>query len=534
MDAVYNTYPVAAFMLAVFLLAGRGRKLIFILFSLISFIACAIEMGHILLYGAKITRNTYFSILATNPDEAREFATEAFFSGAPVVTAITAVRYLAGFIFLYKKLTDYRPGFKNACAAACVILLIITGGAVYKTYAGQSSIRQWSGNAAGNAATSYYLYRTEIARLKNYDRLKNKKLDAVSLTGEKQTYVLVIGESASRVHMGVYGYKRDTTPYFSKLNEAGELYVFKDVISRYSLTYQSLKAMFSLEDIESGLTLYDGSLIELMKQAGFKTYWISTQVLFEANNLDIPGIFVNEADVAHMLTKDGSGFMQKNASYYDGKILPYLEKALDDKAEKKFIVIHLMGSHFIYKYRYPPEFGIFDGQSSGELQEDRQNTINNYDNSIRYTDYILETIIKMLKAQNGLSYMLYLSDHGETVYDTGDTSGHLDTTNFEPDLITIPFTLWISRDYRNAFPAETNRWTAYLCRSYQSDKLIYSLATLSHVNFKSNLPEKSIFSEQYQQFARHYGNFDYDKHLQDWYNEDPERRTPFLPGSCGD
>ena len=58
--------------------------------------------------------------------------------------------------------------------------------------------------------------------------------------------------------------------------------------------------------------------------------------------------------------------------------------------------------------------------------------MNSYDNSILFTDYVLNEFIKKLKQQeDAKSFLLYTSDHGEDIFDDGcDKSGHgLETKN---------------------------------------------------------------------------------------------------------
>ena len=50
-------------------------------------------------------------------------------------------------------------------------------------------------------------------------------------------------------------------------------------------------------------------------------------------------------------------------------------------------------------------------------------TINAYDNGTLYNDYIIRTCIEMVRKQDGMSAMLYFSDHGEEVYDCLKNAG---------------------------------------------------------------------------------------------------------------
>ena len=53
-----------------------------------------------------------------------------------------------------------------------------------------------------------------------------------------RTYVFIVGESANRNHLSLYGYKRNTTPKLEAMRD--ELVVFEDVISPDTHTIPSL------------------------------------------------------------------------------------------------------------------------------------------------------------------------------------------------------------------------------------------------------------------------------------------------------
>ena len=83
---------------------------------------------------------------------------------------------------------------------------------------------------------------------------------------------------------------------------------------------------------------------------------------------------------------------------------------------KQFIVLHTYGSHFNYRERYPSEDAFFlpDYPVEAEVKY-RDNLVNAYDNTIRYTDGFLARLIHMLEEQQVDAAMLYTSDHGEDI-----------------------------------------------------------------------------------------------------------------------
>ncbi len=67
--------------------------------------------------------------------------------------------------------------------------------------------------------------------------------------------------------------------------------------------------------------------------------------------------------------------------------------------------------------------------------------INYYDNTIRYTDKVLYSILQEAMAASGKTLALYFSDHGQEVYDTRSIRG-CDSRNPSRHMVEVPFILW--------------------------------------------------------------------------------------------
>ena len=127
---------------------------------------------------------------------------------------------------------------------------------------------------------------------------------------------------------------------------------------------------------------HKGSLIQFMKDAGFKTFWISNQEEF--------GLFANLVTV---LAQSADEVSFADGRRYDDALLPKYQAALADPAPKKIVFVHLNGSHYEYKDRYPAEADYFNSSAlTGKAALRAQ-----YDNSIRYTDGVLKRMLDALK-----------------------------------------------------------------------------------------------------------------------------------------
>ncbi len=210
--------------------------------------------------------------------------------------------------------------------------------------------------------------------------------------------VLGIGESLRAGNMGVYGYSRNTTPNLQKISK--EIGIYSNAFSAGTTTWTSLPAALTKSSRTPDLSK---SVVNLAKDAGYITYWISNQASAGTWDFSISSI----AEQAHF-----SDFISitEGGSEYDGVLIEQLKNILVNKKQedKIFIVLHFYGSHMNFLERYPQKYNVFT----------EDNVLNQYDNSIVYTDFIQSEIIEIVKSYDGK--YLFFSDHG-----LGDPSGDI-------------------------------------------------------------------------------------------------------------
>ena len=310
----------------------------------------------------------------------------------------------------------------------------------------------------------------------------------------KETYVLVIGESVDRKHMGIYGYERQTTPYFEKIKD--ELFVFKDVTTAYVFTSAAVKSMLLMRDSFEKTQ----SLIQFFKSAGFKIFWFSNQGKVDSFDNSVMRFgkscdeyaFIYGKDVIYSSENYNLSFKNESRrlKLWDENLLEYFEKALSDLSEKKLIILHLHGSHAPISDRYPPEFAKFSLPQK-YYDKEKASAVSLYDNSILYTDYILSEVIKGLKKSGETSAMLYLSDHGQDINDTKECNL---TARTWPNGYEVPFVVWISEKYRKNNAEFIKNWN--INRKYVTDKTAYSVIDLARLSHPDIDLSNSIFSEE--------------------------------------
>ena len=363
---------------------------------------------------------------------------------------------------------------------------------------------------------SYYAGHGHVEKEIEARRIFSENSPVIAVLNQKdqlQTYLIIIGESLSRKHMGLYGYHRDTTPELAKLSAESpdELIVQTDTISTHVQTQPSLRHALTQLNGENKMSVSKAlSMVDIANKAGFKTWWISNQQPLRSTISAI----ANMADETQYISNDYHGVQVRR---FDGLMQPYVDKALNDDAPHKVIFVHLMGSHLQYRNRYPEEFSKFtddnvNGYENG-LSSSKVDYINSYDNSVLYTDYVVANMIKSLKAvsenQSQLSAALFLADHGEEIFDSKNFVGHGPDT-LTPTMVEIPFVIWTSEQYRQSRPTLINAMKMNRNESSSLDNSFHFVSQL--MGIKSDIINKnnSLASEHYVSRKRVVYKTDYD------------------------
>lgn len=242
--------------------------------------------------------------------------------------------------------------------------------------------------------------------------------------------VLVIGESESRDYMKAFteDYPEETTPWLSRCKQDDHYILFPHAYASADQTVTSLeRALTEFNQYDEGTKFYtSASIVDIAHKAGYRVYWYSNQG--HLGSADTPVTLVaNTSDVAKW-TKQNLNEVQ-----YDESLLAYLKEVPQN--QDNFVVVHLKGSHFNFENRYPPAFTKFGEPGKYDL-------IPNYENTVAYTDHILQSIHDYCQEHLNLQAMLYFSDHG-TIPDKRRSA------NFDVfATVRVPLFAWFSDEYR--------------------------------------------------------------------------------------
>lgn len=219
--------------------------------------------------------------------------------------------------------------------------------------------------------------------------------------------VFVIGESARRDHMGVYGYSRDNTPYLDKETHLAALQGYSCDTS----TKLSLRCMFVREGGASEAperTLKEMNVFTVLKKQGFSSELFAMQS---------EAWFYNKVMADDYALRETIQSEKRNVGkpIDDMALVSELKDSLERHPQgKHLVVLHTKGSHYLYTERYPREFARYQPECKGiDDSCSTEEMINSYDNSLLYTDYVLKQIFDQLRNRNAIVF--YASDHGESI-----------------------------------------------------------------------------------------------------------------------
>ena len=244
---------------------------------------------------------------------------------------------------------------------------------------------------------------------------------------EKAVVVLVIGESARKANFQLYGYQRDTNPLLSK-QEGLKVYQ-----ANACATYTTAGTKAILEPIDSG------DLYELLPNYAFRT---GVDVSWRTYNWGEPPIHIDE----YLTDTDLSAMYPDVNGKYDGVLFAGLrERILSSKKDKVLIILHTSTSHGPkYTDKCPQEFHVY---------QPVDNLVNAYDNTIRYTDFLLDGLINTLRGLTDWHCaMIFISDHGESLGENNMFMHGLPMKLAPKEQYEIPFLVWTSDHFRRYKP----------------------------------------------------------------------------------
>ena len=447
-------------------------------------------------YKVVINEQILLSIVETNANEAYDLLT------MELLIRILILGLLPSFVIYKLKFKRYRF-FKHSLIqfsafAGGVILVLANAGIFYKDlsilFREHRDIRYYT-NPTYPMLSLYSVMKAQTPQTTQAIKLVRLSDDAMirkslSKSTKKTLLIFVLGETARSQAFSLGGYKRDT----NKFTKKEQVIYFNQVVSCGTATSQSLPCMFSdlgQHNFSVSKASARENILDILQHAGVHVIWrenntgckgVCTRVNYEElTNLEIPK-YCNDGQCR------------------DEILLDKLQEKINKLNNNTLIVLHQIGSHGPAFFKnYPEKFAKFKPEcreyqvvncSSTEL-------LNSYDNSILYTDYFLYKTIRLLKA-NSKKFnvaMLYLSDHGESLGESGVYLHGLPYAIAPKEQTSIPMILWMSDKYTQENNIDSNCVKKLRAKPYSHDNLYHTLLGVFDVESHTYKADKDILSD---------------------------------------
>jgi len=264
-------------------------------------------------------------------------------------------------------------------------------------------------------------------RIKNFilkEKLKRPKVRKIKFKKPFPDIYIFLIDACQAGHLGVYGYKRNTSPNIDKF--ARDAVVFENAYTNAAFTRASVASIFSgyypehhkvrvmRDSIPPGIV----TLPQYLKGKGYRT-----SIFTASANISAKFGFKRGVDDYFTYFKSFAKKLRKDMEVE-------FEKWIKKTKSPKFAYLHFMEPHFpiippppfrnMFKKRIckKPVILYLPGRSDFTTEE-VQDVIDDYDSTIAYVDAVLGKIWDYMKIKGiyDNSLIIFISDHGEGLYE---------------------------------------------------------------------------------------------------------------------
>ena len=421
-------------------------------------------------FGTVIDANMFTNMMQTDSAEILDLITTK-------LLLYVGCASLLSFWILFKaplRFESYPKEFMQKAAVALLSLLMITG--VYMSFSKSYSaffrnhheLKMYLNPYYPIASFSKFVY----AQVKPKPTFKAIATDATrQSSAKKKLVVFVLGETARARNFALGGYDVPTTPLLSQRNDIVYLPNFASCGTATAISVPCMFSKFGRAEW-SDEKAYNENAVDILARTGVRIIWRD-----------------NNSGGDKEIAKRMSDVIQYGGKEFDSVLLKDFQANIDKKYEDTFIVLHQEGSHGpTYFKRYPEAFKKFTPTcDTQELDKCTQEQIvNTYNNTILYTDYIVNETINLLKANEDKydTTLIYFSDHGESLGENGIYLHGLPYMIAPEDQKHVPAVFYFSdKAKREALHVKANE-------RFSQDSLFHTLLGLFEVKtseYKPNL-----------------------------------------------
>lgn len=509
-------------------------KIVKTLFYVIGVILFAVYLFLWLVFGTSLSPTIIQILGETNARETSEFIHVFLLSSRGLASIIIVLLIIALIVLSERKARPLKLGVRISILINSILIIMLAVGAykshIYYTLLRTSNTKELSEWALDNnpyfpmdiiTTLVYSVHGTEAVK-KDICMARNKteevyRSSVITYPADSTlTVVYILGESYIKQHAGIYGYYLPTTPNMSKEQAKGNLFAFTDAMSVYNSTTQAEKNTFSLNSIGDGQYWYDCPIFPtVFKRAGFNVFIWDLQRTFDENAVFT--FTVNAFLYDDTISKLSYTETNEKSFTYDGDMVDDFFKSHKQQNKRNLLVFHFIGQHADARIRYPHD-GRFDRFSIKDIKrheswmtDDMRQDIAWYDNATYYNDWVIGKIINKIKNLNAV--MVYISDHGEEIYDYRPSKGRSVSPmshELQQHQFAIPMVVWCSDKYMKMHPKVVDAIRNATNRPMESDNIGQMLLHFAGIKTVYYNSKHDILSPNYKQGIRYIdGNIQY-------------------------
>lgn len=295
------------------------------------------------------------------------------------------------------------------------------------------------------AAINRHFFDWEKQRTFKGKGLGERQVIPIQQTNDKKDFnvLIVVFESLRKQNLEAYGYKRKTTPNFTKFEKKhpDEFFVFKHPYTVSSTTMLAVPAVLTgIAPYQSPDVFYSQPIMwDYGNCLNYRTFFITSHSL-KWYRFDR---FYQKEQLDHRWYKEVSGEPFFNdLGIDDAKTIDHLNEVIHQKSDDPFFgIVQLNATH--YPYNIPKKFAKWKGTFLDE-----------YDNSIFYQDHVIGKLFDELERSGKLdnTVIIFTSDHGESLKDHNNI-GHVDS--YYAETISVPLMLYLPKSIAINYDVKT-------------------------------------------------------------------------------
>lgn len=446
-------------------------------------------------FGFLLYLDPFLLVISTPAGEAKSFI-ESYVSWEDICVAIICS---AVTIFLLYRLSHiiainigkkYQKRLAITCAITGTCLCAVI---VYLIATGQPGLHIPAYSIPTRIANSYRY------ACKNSDTLRgwinaNRNISANARKAPEFDIVFIVGESFNRYHASPYGYEKNTMPHIMERIKQKEAIIFTDVYTSGDITRNAMTDILSMSALTDHKP-YSQLFPAIFRKAGYFTAMYNNNYIVQPHSAGIENLVECNPILADICYDRYSDFVKYNLGY-DTIPADFIERA----NRPGLYFIHLYGQHFTYRDRFPKYFTHFKPSDyNSSHTENQRRILADYDNATLYNDHIVNEIINLWENRDAV--IIYISDHGEEVFDCRDFFGH-STADISPCpkyQLDIPMFVITTEAFRAKHPDKVAQIRENSDRQFCTGDIGHLLVDLADIDTPSFDPKRSVINPAYDE-----------------------------------